>query len=136
MLYSHKPDISVKFSPRITRATKRLIDRICRRHDMFESDVLRFCLEAIAPEAAKRGIGWLTRQISGFDPHVRRPARGLVCMVTVRTSRRNRENVRALMKPNTRYTQMEVLRFLYGVILPIAYKDGFAKIMAMREKNL
>jgi hypothetical protein len=128
MPYSFKPDISVKFSPRITKTTKRLIDRVCRRHQMFEADVLRFCLEAIAPIAAKRGMAWLTRQSPSRTGE-------LSCMVTVRTSKRVKGNINTLTGRG-KYTEVEVLRYLYDAILPIAYKDGFAKIMAMREKNL
>ncbi len=132
--YTHKPDISVKLSPRITRKTKRLIDQICRRHEMFEANVLRFCLEAIVPLAAKHGMTWLTRQIPGFD---RRRVLSLSTMFTVRTSRLVKDKIDKLSGYGRgEFTEAEILRYCYDVILPIAYRDGFAKIMAMREKNL
>lgn len=132
MPYQHKPDISVKLSPRITKATKRMIDQVCRRHEMFEADVLRFGLEAIVPEAASRGMEWLIRQIQGFE---RKRDSDLPAMVTLRTSRRIKSKIDKITALR-QYTEVEVLRYSYEVILPIALRDGFSKIMAMREKSL
>jgi hypothetical protein len=130
--YQHKPDISVKLSPRITRSTSLLIRQVCRRRDMFEADVLRFCLEAIAPEAARRGVSWLIRQIPHFDSLGRETYSS---MLTVRTSKK----VKAALDKMTarqRYTEVEILRYCYLAVLPIALAKGFSPIMAMRERNL
>jgi hypothetical protein len=129
MAYTHKPDISVKLSPRIAKETKRLIDRIGRRHEMFKADVLRLCLEAVVPVAGKRGMNWLIRQIPGFE---RKQSRDLGSMVTVRTSRRIKEKIDNLTRRGI-YTENEVVRACYDYILPIAYRDGFSRIMAMRS---
>jgi hypothetical protein len=131
--FRYKPDISVKLSPRITKQTSALIDRICRRHEMFEADVLRLCLEAVVPLASKRGMTWLTRQIPGFERNLRRD---LGAMVTVRTSRRVKAMIDKLKSPNSDFGENEVVRYCYDYILPIAYREGFAKIMAMREEAL
>jgi hypothetical protein len=126
----YSPDVTVKLSPRVTRKTKRLINQICRRHDMFESDVLRFCLEAIVPQAARIGIPRVTTKAS-------RKKSDVDSMVTVRTSRRIKVLIDNLSQRNrSEYTEAEILRYCYDAILPTAYKEGFAKIMAMREKGL
>jgi hypothetical protein len=128
--FTHKPDISVKRSPRVTRSMRRLVDKICRRHSMFESEVLRFCLEAIAPEAAKRGVPWLTSQIKNFD---RLGDEALADMITVRMSRKTLSEIERARGRD--YSQVEMLRYCYEASLSIALKS-FGKIMAMREKNL
>lgn len=130
--YQYKPDISVKYSPRITRSISLLISQVCRRRDMFEADVLRFCLEAIAPEAARRGVAWLIRQIPAFDSLGRE---AYTSMCTVRTSKKVKAAVDK-MTARQRYTEVEILRYCYLVALPIALTKGFAPIMAMRERNL
>lgn len=138
--YQFKPDITVKLSPRITKSTAALIRRVCKRHEMFEADVLRFCLEAIAPEAARRGGAWLLLQV----PNLKRvDAESLSSMITVRTSRKVKGALDKLThdlerRPKLGYDPGEagVLRFCYLAILPVALRDGFAPIMRMREKNL
>lgn len=132
MRYSHKPDISVRLAPRMTRKAKSLVDQTCRRYEMFEADVLRLCLEAIVPVVAKRGMAWLTGAIPDFKRNIELD---LPSMVTVRTSRRIKDMIDSLTA-NRKYTEVEVLRYCYDYILPIALEKGFAKIMAMREKNL
>lgn len=140
MPYQHKPDISVKLSPRITRSTSALIRKICKQHDMFEADVLRFCLEAIAPEAARRGGAWLLLQV----PNLRRGGNeSLSSMLTVRTSGKVKSALTKLKhdlarRPALTYEpgEADILRYCYLAILPVALRDGFAPIMRMREKNL
>jgi hypothetical protein len=128
--YQFKPNISVKYSPRIPGSTRALIERICRRYEMFEADVLRLCLEAIAPEAAKRGVKWLTGQIPRFE-HLGEETYS--AMLTVRTSPRVKVAVDAL---SARDDEAQILRYLFLAILPIAERDGFGPIVAMREKHL
>jgi hypothetical protein len=131
MPYQYKPTINaLKFSPRITRSTKRLIDKICRRSDLGEADVLRFCLEAIAPEAARRGVKWLISQIPDFD-HIGEETYS--AMVTVRPSARIRPDLDTLFE---RADEAEMLRYCFLAILPVALRDGFGAIMEMREKNI
>lgn len=127
----HKPDIRVKYSPRVTKKVRRLVTQICRKWEMFEADVLRFCLEAIVPVAAKKGMDWVTRQIPGFD---REKRVDLSAMVTVRTSVRIKGSVNRLTGVDG-FTEAETLRYCYDYILPVALKEGFGKIMAMREKG-
>lgn len=131
-LHSYKPDLSVKLSPRITKSTSRLIDRVCRRHDMREADVLRFTLEAIAPEAGRRGVKWLVSQIPNFRSNGRETYSS---MLTVRTSRKVKDAIKKLTA-RQEHTEVEILRYCYLAVLPVALRDGFAPIMRMREKNM
>jgi len=132
--YQFKPDITAKFSPRIAKSTAALIGKVCRRHEMFEADVLRFGLEAIAPEAARRGIKWLIRQIPNFDSVGKET---LSTMFTVRTSKKVKGSINAMAERQPgEYSEADILRFCYLAILPVALREGFGPIMEMREKNL
>lgn len=96
---------------------------------MFEADVLRLCLEAIAPYAAKRGVNWLSASRTGKKDN------DLPCMFTVRTSRATKQCIDKLVAEQV-YTEAETVRYCYDVILPIAYSDGFSRVMKMREDGL
>lgn len=135
MAYVYKPDISVKFSPRVTRRTKRMVNQICMNHELFEADVLRFCLEAAVTLAEKRGTKWITQQIPGFD---RKKVIELNAMFTVTSSKRTKAKIDNLILASSgpdKFKEPELLRYLYDYILPIALEDGFGKIMDMRERR-
>lgn len=115
------PDLSVKYAPRINRKFAMMAERISRREQLRKGDVLQYCFEA-AVAASKGEIGVST---GAYD-----------AMVTVRTSRAVRSQVRKLWLSNPNVIEADVLRALLEWILPIALAKRMSYVMRLREGML
>lgn len=122
--YSYKPDLSVRYSPRVTRRFRTRISRLCRRHDMPEADVLRYAFEASVLTKTGR-----LRQASS-DPRM------LDAMVTIRTGRSIGRLVAGFWRENPEMLKADVLRVLLERTINLAERRGMAAVMKMREEAL
>lgn len=122
--YSHKPDLSVRYSPRVTRRFRARIGRLCRRHEMPESDILRYAFEASVLTNTGR-----VRQASS-DPRM------LDAMVTIRTGRSIGRLVSEIWRANPEMLKADVLRVLLERMIAMAERRGMAAVMKMREDAL
>lgn len=125
MATHYKPDLSVKFSPRVTRRLRNAVERICRRHKMPDADVLRYSFEAAVLNAPRR----LRRSTSAMS-------QPLDAMITVRTSRAIRNQVAELWRSHPKTTKADILRALFESIIPVADKYGMAHVIRIREVAL
>jgi hypothetical protein len=115
-----RPDLSVKYAPRINRRFARMADRIAAREQMRKGDVLQYCFEAAVAN------GRLTRSGSSS-------ALALDAMLTVRTSKKMRGRVYELWRDNPNMLEADVLRGLLEWVLPIAIEKRISYVMKLRE---
>jgi hypothetical protein len=129
----YKPQFSVKYAPRFTRALRTMVNKICRQWDIPEAEVLRYSFEAAILVASRRGL----RSIMAM-----RPARfaehksPLNAMMTIRTTRATAKRCLALRDLNRKYSEAEMLRYCLEAIIPLALERGMAHVMALREAEL
>ena len=125
-----KPDLSVKFAPRVSRRLRSAVNRICRRYQMPEADVLRYSMEAVVLMAHLGKIR-LLRPTGDYT---------LDAMMTVRTSKAIgkalREIHERMKERDNQLLHADVLRRCLETILPVAELRGMAYVMRLRETNL
>lgn len=118
----YKPDLSVKYAPRINRRFAQMVDRISRREQLRKGDVLQYCFEAAVSVWKGRDIAVST---GAYD-----------AMVTVRTSSAVRKQVYKIWLANPDVIEADVLRALLEWILPIAISKRMSYVMRLRERML
>lgn len=128
----YRPDLSKRFAPRVSIRLRKAINRVCRRNDMPEADVLGYALQAAT-------LLVHARKLSLKAPGRQEP---MVAIVMLRTSwemfdRINQIHARQQRRPGEKEMPYHVvLRQLLETIIPIAEKRGMAHVMALREKLL
>ena len=118
----YKPDLSVRYSPRVPRRLRTAVNAICKKCDMPEADVLRYSFEAAvltAPPRLKRST------ISSAGP--------LDAMITLRTSRKIQRLVEQLWLNHPNTLKADLLRALFDSMILIAQTRGMAYVMKLRE---
>lgn len=138
--YQYRPDVSVRFSPRVPVRLRGAVNALCKRHEMPEVDVLRYSFEAVVLLVAAGKLRF--EQV---------PRTHLEGMVTVRTSRKiaimaeqiferlRAEGVEPKRPHHPQQTKLEhadVLRGLIGMAVSLAREKGMARVMGIREKML
>lgn len=122
----YRPDLSVKYAPRVPERLRKAVNDICRMCDMPEADVLRYSFEAAVLTAPKR---LPTQSILGSTD-------ALDHMITIRTSRRIHELVNVLWQEHPNTLKADILRSLLKNILRTARKNGMAHVLRIREQAL
>lgn len=128
-------DLSIRFSPRIPRRLRAAVGRICRRCDMPEGDVARYCFEAIVYYACQEGFGAVLEQRTA-GPYSYEEPPDLRAMMTIRTSKKVRALLRTIEVAERGRLQADIIRTLLEAVLPIAEKNGMSYVMALREESL
>lgn len=136
----YRPDLSVKFAPRVPLRLRKAVKRVCRANDMPESDVLRYSFEAIVLLVE-----------SGKLRFRQTPRIHLTTMVTMRTSRGIARKTHVILerlqaqrvgpaKPHhpqqTEVEYADLLRGLIDMAITIAGQKGMAHMIALRERAL
>jgi hypothetical protein len=121
----YKPDLSVRYSPRVSRRLRNAVNAVCLACDMPEADVLRYSFEAAVLTARTR-----LRRATASDPGP------LDAMITVRTSRRIQGRVAELWRRYPNVLKADLLRALVDSILSVARHRGMAYVMRLREEAL
>jgi hypothetical protein len=118
----YRPDMSVRYSPRVPRRLRKAVNAICRASEMPESDVLRYGFEAAVLTATTR----LKRSTASS-------AGPLDSMITLRTSRKIQRCVDEIWMKHPNTLKADVLRALLDSILRVARTRGMAYVMKLRE---
>jgi len=130
MTRQHKPDLSVKFAPRVPQRLRKAVNRICKACEMPEADVLRYSMEAAAL-LAHAGKVRLLRPVGDHT---------LDAMMTVRTSKAIAKTLREIherMSQRDRYLlHADVLRRCLETMLPVAELRGMGHVLRLREATL
>lgn len=125
MKYQYKPDVSVRFCPRVSSRLWNTVNRLCIRHDMSELTVVRFSFEAAVLTAPKR----LKRVRSRYPGP-------LNAMISIYTSRRIGKKVAGIWLNNPNVLKADVLRALLESMLSTADQRGMAYVIKLRELAL
>lgn len=135
----YRPDLSIRFTFWTTSAMKRAVDRICRKWEAHEADVLRYVLEAMIPVAARSGgIGAILSEDEIEElrsPEARKRPEQFPMKLTVRTSAAVKADLDKLTR-RRRYKQAELLRYAYQAGLPLALAKGMGHILTLREREM
>ncbi len=129
--YQYKPDLSVHLAPRVPRRLRIAVNRLCKRYEMPEADILRYSFEALVLTVHRRGRIALREPI-GNPP--------LDSMASIRTSKIIAKMTREIHQRQQRRFQpllfADVLRTLIYNAVRMAEEKGLAHLMALRENGL
>lgn len=130
MTYFPKPDLTVKFAPRVPQRMRKAVDAIALKYEMSMMEVMRYCLEAGSLLVTEGKLK--LREPVGDE--------ALNVMFTIRTSSLIRDQIRAIGHRHLhRYRevfQADIMRRLLDTTLPIAQSKGMAHIVKLREDAL
>lgn len=139
----YRPDKSIKLTIWTTAEMKRLVDRVCKKWEVFEADVLTYTLEAMIPIAARRGLTAILPKDEVEElktPFARKRPEHFPMKLTIRTNKRTKRLLAQMARKSQRtaqpHTEAALLRFAYQGGLPLALKEGMSAVLALREANL
>jgi hypothetical protein len=133
MIRQYKPRLNIKYAPRFIRVLRTMVNRICRKWDMPEADVLRYSFETAVLIASRRGLKHvMAMRPARFAEH----ASPLNAMMTIRTTRATAKRILGLKDRNRNYAEAEILRYCLEAVIPIALEKGMAEVMKLREAEL
>jgi hypothetical protein len=129
--YQHRPDMSVRYVPRVPHRLRGAVNVLCKRNDLPEVDALRYCFEAATLLVRAHKLRLLPVRVGPKE---------LDAAVTLRMSRAMAARVVEIYhreQENDRETTFaDILRMLVRTGIDLARRRGIAHVMGVREQFL